>query len=149
MKGLEQILKSIEDKKRELMENDERYFGCDTLERATPRGKYGGSPIRGFNAPFDPYDITEHLTDEEFRLWYSHGQRTVWHEFKEEGVKEEQIKCLECNQKIEKPEDMIRWAAMVHHGGCLIQAVDSGKFSITDFQKPFYERLKRVVFGKI
>jgi len=145
MRTLQQILESIEKKKREITEGDKRYFGND-LKQARGRGKWGGFPIRGYNAPFDPFQITEHLSDEEFGRWFNHKQENLWKEIKEAGI--EEIRCLDCEEIIKKPEDMIRWGGIVYRGNCFINSVESGKLGLSQHTQPYYKRIKRTVFGR-
>ncbi|OGI12084.1 hypothetical protein A3K64_01955 [Candidatus Micrarchaeota archaeon RBG_16_36_9] len=146
VKILEQILQSIENKRKELTEEDKRYYGIRNLRDATPKGSYGGSPIRGFNAPFDQYELTGYLTDKEFEIWYKHKQRTTWDEVRQAGVA--QLICPDCNLAVQKPEDMIRWAGIVRHGNCFIEGVESGRNGITKPSDEYYKRIKQVVFKK-
>lgn len=139
MRTLEQILESVENKKKEMMKADMEYFGISNLEQVRRRG----DPIRGYNRPFDQYEITEHLTDGEFRLWFNNKQRALWEEIKDAGV--EEIRCLDCSYIIEKPEDMMRLGGLVHHGSCFIGSLKTGKYGLKP--TPYYERVRRVIFG--
>jgi len=139
MRTLEQILENVESKKREMMKTDMEYYGVNNLEQARRRD----DPIRGYNKPFDQHEITEHLTDGEFRLWFINKQRISWKEIKEAGV--EEIRCLDCSDIIEKPEDMMRLAGFVYHGKCFINSLKTGKYGLKP--TPYYERIRRVIFG--
>ena len=145
MRSIEQILESIENKKKRLTEGDKRSYGINNLRDARSKGGDSGSPIRGYNVSFDQSELTEHLTDREFRVWYNHKQRTVWNEIRQAGITE--VICPNCNLAVQKPEDMMRWAGIEHHGKCFVESVETGKYLMTEFSKPYYERIKRVVFG--
>ncbi|NIO44514.1 MAG: hypothetical protein GTN36_03095 [Candidatus Aenigmarchaeota archaeon] len=146
VKTLEQILESLEKRKKEITEWDKKYYGYKNLEQALPKGKYGGSPIRGFNAPFDQYELTKHLIDEEFEILYRHKQRKTWDEIKQAGVRE--IICPSCDLAVQRPEDMMRWAGIVRHGDCFINDIENGKYDITKSSDSYYKRIKQVVFKK-
>lgn len=147
MRSVKQILRSVEQKKKEISDFDVEYYDCRDLKQSMPGNRDGGYPIRGFNASFNPYEVTEHLTDVEFMKWFYHNQRLLFREIKEEGVPAEKIKCMECNQIVQTPKDVIRWAGMIYHGKCFIGMVETEKHPITEFSKPYYERFKRTVFG--
>ncbi len=134
MRTLEQVLEHIENKKCIVLKENKRIYG-ERLESI--RGLY---PVIGYNVGFDPYWLTEDLTDEEFKTWYNYKQKTWWEEIGEE------VKCLKCNELINEPEQVIRWAGVIYHGTCFIKMVEVGEFPISYDAQPYYERIKKAVF---
>lgn len=142
MMTIEQILESIENKKNELREQDKRRYG-DDLSKVAQKG----TPIIGYNIPWDPVWLTSHLADEEFKEWYTHKQMKYWEQIKEAGV--EEVECFNCKENIEEPQQVMRWAGIPYHGDCFIDSAETGKPTmLLEDSRLYYKRIKKAVFGR-
>ena len=136
MESIEEILESIETKRRKPTED---------IKRVDNPSKFRGVlPIPGYNFPLDSSWLTEHLSDEDFKKWYNHKQTEWWDEFKEEGI---EVVCAECGRQIKQPKEMIKWAGVVYHGRCFIDLVEEGKRTLSVDDQGYYRRIKKLVFG--
>ena len=143
MMTIEQILESIENKKNEVTEGYKERFGVDDLSKIARKGE----PIIGHNMPWDQYWLTSHLTDGEFKEWFNHKQTKYWDEIKEAGV--EEVECLNCKENIEDPKQLLRWAGIPYHGNCFIDSAENGTPAmVSEYTKPYYERIKKAVFER-
>ncbi len=91
----------------------------------------------------DPYWKTKHLTVGEFELWYRNMQEIFWKEYSGRYGKDS-IKCADCERKIDKPQELLKWAGAFYHAGCFIKSVEDGKHIIDEFSWPYYNRLTTV-----
>jgi hypothetical protein len=139
---MKKTVDKVEQKRNEIMGQSKKEL--ENIPEGQARSTYGNQHIPGYNAPIDNFELTRQLTDGEFADYYKFKQLQWWNEILKKGAK--RIPCMHCNNEIRKPEQMIMLGGIPRHGNCLKEALKTGSQPVSDYSRPYLDRILQAVF---
>lgn len=139
---MKKAVDKVEQKRNEIMEQSKKEL--EAIPEGRERMDYGGTHIPGYNAPIDNFELTRQLADGEFADYYHFKQFQWWNDMKKKGAT--RIPCMHCDDEIRKPEQMMMFGGIPRHGNCFKEALKTGKQPVSDYSKPYIDRILQTVF---